>query len=129
MIILLSKCRFRLNSLLFAIMGFCAAIGVQSLTQGHPVQASTYANVSFANLVARLNADEATIAALKSKTAPINVSGTDLTFTGVNVHIVSGSGSTSDGTVDSAMDSNEKAVSGKSLTGLGNLIIGYNTPK
>ena len=64
-----------------------------------------------------------TNAALQAKTAPITISGTDLTITGMNVHIVSGSGSTSDGTFDQL----GKPVPGTSLTGLGNLIIGYNS--
>ncbi len=45
---------------------------------------------------------------LEAKTAPLSLSGPDLTFSGVNVHIVDGTGSTS------------------STSGLGNLIIGYN---
>jgi hypothetical protein len=46
--------------------------------------------------------------------------GPHVLFTGVNVHIRSGSGSTADGTV---------ANPDNSLTGLGNLIIGYNEPR
>jgi hypothetical protein len=49
------------------------------------------------------------VAALETKLASVSVSGDDLYFTGVNVHVRSGSGST-DGTIN----------------GLGNLIIGYN---
>jgi hypothetical protein len=44
---------------------------------------------------------------------------TDLTISGVNVHIVSGSGYTDDGI--------NGEVPGATLTGLGNLIVGYNT--
>ena len=55
---------------------------------------------------------------MKARTAPLSVSGTDLTITGVNVHIVRGSGRTDDGIRDSPGK--------KVLTGLSNLIIGYN---
>lgn len=51
---------------------------------------------------------------LQRLTAPLSLNATDLTITGVNVHIVSGSGRTDD-----------NAGSGGSLTGLGNLIVGY----
>lgn len=121
-----------LKSLLFAFAGSCAAFGVLALMQGHPAQAQNPApspNAAVDALIARLNADDVEIAALqadnnalKAKTAPLSVSGTDLTFTGVNVHIVSGTGSTSDG----ATDSSNQPVPGKTLTGLGNLIIGYD---
>jgi cell division protein FtsB len=47
----------------------------------------------------------------------IGVIGPNITFSGANIHIVSGSGSTDDG-----MSVNPNAT----LTGLGNLIIGYN---
>lgn len=123
-----------LKFLLFAFTGSCAAFGVLALTQGHPAQAQNPApnpNAAVDALITRLNADDVEIAALqadnnalKAKTAPLSVSGTDLTFTGVNVHIVSGSGSTSDGTADSS----SQPVPGKTLSGLGNLIIGYNAP-
>ena len=59
---------------------------------------------------------------------PFTVTGTQgqpdalVTLSGYNLQIVSGSGSTSDGTVDST----NTPIGGKSLTGLGNLIIGYN---
>lgn len=122
------------KSLLFALIGFSAAFGALALTQGHPAQAQNLApnpNAVMEALVARLNADDAEIAALqadntalKAKTAPLSVSGTDLIITGVNVHLVSGSGSTSDGTVDSG----SQPVPGKTLSGLGNLIIGYDAP-
>jgi chaperonin cofactor prefoldin len=47
--------------------------------------------------------------------AEIGVIGPNIVFSGVNIHIVSGSGSTDD-----------NLSKGESLTGLGNLIIGYN---
>lgn len=50
----------------------------------------------------------------------LSLSGTDLTFTGINLHIVSGTGLTDDGT--------QGEINGPTLTGLGNLIIGYNGP-
>jgi hypothetical protein len=56
----------------------------------------------------------ADVTALQSLTAPLSLSGADLTITGVNVHIVSGSGRTDD-----------YVGSGGTLTGLGNLIVGY----
>ena len=54
---------------------------------------------------------EQTVADLQAKLAVISDDGTTLTITGRNVQIVSGSGATDDG---------------GSLTGLGNLIVGYN---
>jgi hypothetical protein len=67
---------------------------------------------------ARAKAAEAALGSsvdsLEALTAPMSLSGTELTFTGVNVRIVSGSGSTDD-----------NVGSGGTLTGLGNLIIGY----
>jgi len=123
------------KSLLCAFSGFCAAFGVLALTQGHPAQAQNPVpnpSAGMQALAARLNADEVEIAALqadntalKAKTAPLSVSGTDLTITSVNVHLVSGSGSTNDGTADAFGN----PVAGKSLSGLGNLIIGYNTSR
>jgi hypothetical protein len=56
-----------------------------------------------------ISADSTQVAALQTKLASLSVTGNDVTFSGVNVHIVSGSGSTSGPT-----------------NGLGNLIIGYN---
>jgi len=65
----------------------------------------------------------ATIATLKAKTASISVQNgvglnTELVFTGVNVHIVDGTGFTDDGT--------QGELPNPSFTGLGNLVIGYN---
>ena len=54
-------------------------------------------------------AQAAAIAALEAKLESMSVDGDDVTFSGVNVHIVNGTGTT-DGTVN----------------GLGNLIVGYN---
>jgi len=59
---------------------------------------------------------------------PFTVTGTPgspdalVTLSGYNLRIVSGSGSTSDGTVDSG----NNPIPGTALTGLGNVIIGYN---
>lgn len=57
---------------------------------------------------------QTSVNSLLALTAPLSLNGTELIFTGVNVRIVSGSGSTSD-----------NVGSGGTLTGLGNLIIGY----
>ena len=73
-------------------------------------------------LLARVAALEATVAALQAKLAcvsvddsPINgLAGPQFTFEGCNVHVRSGSGSTDDG---------------GALTGLGNLVVGYNEPR
>lgn len=105
------------QSLGLVTVGVLSTLGALSLTHIGPVQAKS-PGVSLASLVKRLNADEATIAALKAKTAPLSVSGTDLTIKGVNVHIVDGSGSTDDFVF--------VGTKHKRLTGLGNLIIGYN---
>ena len=108
----------KIRTLLTLAVGFFAAIGILSLTQGHSVSAET-PNNSLAAQVATLKAQ---VAALQAKTAPLSVSKTDLTITGVNVHIVSGSGSTSDNTMNGA----GVPEPGYALTGLGNLIVGYD---
>ena len=67
---------------------------------------------------------QARATALETKTAALTQTGTPGTFpaplsiTGVNVHIVSGSGYTDDGT--------QGEIAGAALTGLGNLTLGYN---
>ena len=116
-----SSLRQAARSLGLITVGILSTLGALSLTHIGPVEAQASGD-SLASLTARLNADEATIAELKAKTAPLSVSGTELTLAGVNVHIVSGSGSTSDGTANQYGE----PISGKSLSGLGNLIIGYN---
>ncbi len=95
------------QSLGLITVGALSTLGALSLTHVGPAQAKS-PGVSMASLTARLSADEATIAALKAKTAPLSVSGRDLTITGVNVHIIDGTGRTIN------------------TSGLGNLIIGYN---
>ena len=108
----LAKCR----PLLCATVGVLSTLGVLSLTHLGPVQAQS-PGVNLAALVAQVNTLKAQVATLQQKTAPLLVSGTPGTFpatlsiTGVNVQVVSGSGSTDDG---------------GTLSGLGNLIIGYN---
>jgi hypothetical protein len=87
---------------------------------------------TLSNLQNTANAQAATITALQQKTAPLSLmtdttrmdgkKNTELYVTGVNVHIVSGSGATSDNTVDAKGN----PIAGTSLLGLGNLIIGYN---
>ena len=125
----------------FTMIALSLSVVALQISPANAITASP--GVNLAQLVATVNAlkaqqaaDEATIngqatqiaaltsanTALQAKTAPISVSGTDLTITGMNVHIVSGSGSTSDGTFNQL----GKPVQGTSLTGLGNLIIGYN---
>jgi hypothetical protein len=134
------------KTLLAVAVGFFAAVGILSLVHIGPAQASTSPGVNLAMLVSRLSAAEATIlsqgttiasqgttidslhkaivsqdnaiSALKATIAPISLSGTDLTIKGVNVHIVSGRGYTDDGTQGEVPDA--------TLSGLGNLIIGYN---
>ena len=105
----------KLKPLLYLVVGFFAALGVLSVTPGHPAQASTSPGVNLGALLTQFYALQATvasqastIAALQAKTAPLNVSGTTLTIKGVNVAIVDGTGSTN------------------STSGLGNLTIGYN---
>ena len=61
-----------------------------------------------ASLQNKLADDESAIHRLQTLTNSISVSGSDLTFTGVNIHIVDGTGKTA------------------SASGLGNLIVGYN---
>ena len=113
----------KVKPLLTLAVGFLAALGVLSLTHTGPAQAQS-PGVNLAALVAQVNTLKAQVATLQgratvleTKTAPLSVSGTPGTFpatlsiTGVNVQVVSGSGSTNDG---------------GTLSGLGNLIIGYN---
>jgi hypothetical protein len=80
--------------------------------------ARVYADEAVAAEAARAQAAEAalqtSVNGLQTLTAPLSLSGIDLTIRGVNVHIVSGSGRTDD-----------NVGSGGTLTGLGNLIIGY----
>lgn len=112
------------------VMGMLAALGFLSLSRSNPAHAqgpgvnltALYNQVQ--TLQATVNAQQTTITnqqttinALKALTSPLSLSGPDFTITGVNVHIVSGSGRT---------DDNTSADPGSSLTGLGNLIIGYN---
>jgi hypothetical protein len=77
-----------------------------------------YADSAVGAEMSRAKAAEAalqtSVSSLEALTAPLSLSGTELTFTGVNVHIVSGSGRTDD-----------FIGSGGTLTGLGNLIVGY----
>ncbi len=58
---------------------------------------------------------QSSLSALETLTAPLSLNGTELTITGVNVRIVSGSGLTDD-----------NVGNGGTLTGLGNLLIGYS---
>ena len=130
----LAKCK----PLLYAAVGVLSTLGVLSLAHVAPAQAQG-PGVNLAALLARLSADEAVIATLKGNPIPgpkgdkgdtgpqgvkgdtgpagtgsiaaLTQVGKDVFFTGVNVHIVSGSGSTDDG---------------GTLSGLGNLILGYN---
>ena len=89
---------------------------VRAHSQGNPTQ-----NQQIAALQAQVAALQTTVAALNAKLAyatvvngPINgVAGPHFILEGVNVHIRSGSGSTHDNNLNP-------------LTGLGNLIIGYN---
>ena len=99
----------KLKPLLTLLVGFLAALGVLSLTHVGPAQAQS-PGVTLAQLVATVNTLKAQVAALqadntalKAKTAPLSLSNgvgpnTELTFTGVNVRIVSGHGYTDDGT-------------------------------
>ena len=113
------------RSLGLVTVGVLSTLGALSLSHVGPAQAQS-PGVNLAQLVAHVNAlqstvnsQAATISALQAKTAPLsvssdpNVGGTStlLTIKGVNVQIVSGSGSTNDN---------------GNLLGLGNLIIGYN---
>ena len=105
----------KLKTLLYVALGFFAALGVLSVAPSHPAQASTSPGVNLGNLLTQFYALQATVAsqasiisALQAKTAPLSVSGSNFNITGVNVHIVDGTGSTN------------------STSGLGNLTIGYN---
>ena len=98
----------KLNHLFLLAVGFFAAAGLLSLTQGHPVQAQS-PGVTLAALAAQVDSLKAQVAALQAKTAPLSVTGKTLTITAVNVSLVDGTGNTN------------------STSGLGNLIIGYNS--
>jgi hypothetical protein len=74
-------------------------------------------------LLAKIAALESRLAFVSVVNGPINgLAGPHLILTGVNVHIRSGAGRTDDGTDSGFMD----AIPGAELTGLGNLVIGYN---
>lgn len=133
----------------YTVLGFCAAVGAMGFLHGAPVQAQApginltalYNQVQ--TLQTKLDAETARAKAAEAQlqtninnisltpgpagpqgpagptgatgpagASPFTVSGHDVTLSGYNLHIVSGSGSTNDG--------------GGALTGLGNLIIGYN---
>ena len=64
--------------------------------------------VTLASLKAQIDALTGRVAVVETRTAPLSVAGPDFTITGMNVHIVDGTGSTN------------------SNSGLGNLIVGYN---
>jgi hypothetical protein len=97
-------------------------------------QATTITSLqsSVTSLKSTVNSQTAAITALQQKTAPLSLAtdttradgkqNTELYLTGVNVHIVSGSGATN----DFAFSADGSPVPGKSLFGLGNLTIGYN---
>ena len=102
----------KVKPLLTLAVGFLAALGVLSLAHLGPAQAQS-PGVNLAALVARLNADDAKIADLQAKTAPITTTGDAalgylVTIARANVQIVDGTGATG------------------STSGLGNLVIGYN---
>ena len=107
----------KFKPLLTLLIGVLSTLGVLSLTRVGPAQAqSPGVNLATPRCPSqrpckrRTRPCKAGVAAVEGKTAPLSVSGTDLTITGVNVHIVDGSGSTD------------------STSGLGNLIVGYNAP-
>lgn len=98
----------------FALMAVTAALFLSPASR----QAIAQQTGGLPALEQRVAALEAKVAALTATvnnihSSPFTVSGTDVTLTGYNLHIVSGSGATNDG---------------GALTGLGNLIIGYNAP-
>ncbi len=113
------------RSLGLVTVGVLSTLGALSLSHVGPAQAQS-PGVNLAQLVAQVNTLKAQVAVLQAKTAPLSLSndpnagGTNtlLTIKGVNVQIVSGSGYTDDGT--------QGEVKGAKLTGLGNLILGYN---
>ncbi len=116
----------------------CACLAAAAFVSPRPIAASTTPDLAqaVAALQARASVQDARIASLQStvehqqviintlqkKTAPITLAtdtdradgaqSTEMYFTGVNVHVVDGSGYTND--------------NGGTLTGLGNLIVGYN---
>ena len=124
------------HSLGLLSVGVLSTLGALSLAHIGPASAQS-PGVNLAALVAKVNTLTAQVTALQgrvtsleTKTAPLSLSSdpnagganTLLTISAVNVQIVSGLGSTSEGTVDA----NGNSILGKSLSGLGNLIIGYN---
>ena len=98
----------KFKNTLLAAVGLLLLSNVLLLTQRTTVRAQSPGG-SLASLISTVNALKMQVAALQAKTAPVSVSGTDLTVTGINVHIVDGTGSTI------------------STSGLGNLIVGYNS--
>ncbi|MBC8101398.1 MAG: hypothetical protein H7Z41_02260 [Cytophagales bacterium] len=80
----------------------------ETKTSALTVRLSSLENQHAALYSVAINSTLPKVTALENKTAPLTLSGTNLTLSGVNVRIVSGSGNTDD------------------TTGLGNLTIGYN---
>ena len=81
-----------------------------SALHGQEALATTSSTLTGAinELVARLNAADSATSALESKTTSMSISGDNLYFNGLNVHIRNGAGSST------------------TVNGLGNLIIGYD---
>lgn len=147
----------RFKSVLYVMVGFFAALGILAATQGQVAHAIGAAatpatlQVQVNTLIAQAVNQAAQIADLQNQVqtlqsqpgsqltaqgvavlskfslrdtgGSLNVNGKEMHLVGVNLHLEDGSGSTADGTVDS----NGAPIAGKSLTGLGNLIIRYNS--
>ena len=105
-----------------------AALGLSLLLDVRPAARAQPPGAGLTALIARIGVLEQKTAPLSLQTDPGRADrrgNTELYLTGVNVHVVSGSGSTSDGTADVVGRPTGKGH----LTGLGNLIVGYNTPR
>jgi len=85
---------------------------------------ATTAETNLNNEISAAQAAEAalqsSVSAVQAKTAPLSLVGTDLTISGVNVHIVNGLGATN------GNPGNPRDTTNTSVNGLGNLTIGYN---
>ena len=104
------NCDLTANNVQVALEELDAKQNAASALNGAEALATTSSTLTGAinELVARLNAADNATSALETKTTSMSVSGNNLYFTGLNVHIRNGAGSST------------------TVNGLGNLIVGYD---
>lgn len=114
-----------LNQRVAALEGKMVQLQAQVATLKATVQAQGTRISGLQGLLAALQANPALALGryVSVTSSPLNgVKGPNIVFSGANLHIVSGSGSTDDGSYDESTHTHDPAM----LTGLGNLIVGYD---